>query len=110
MAKATVDTLSDLHGLIAQWSIDKLKEQVPINAMGPEGPVTIGYRSGAEAKDIAVMTKFLNDNKITADVRSNEGLNTLQKELSQKVRHSDNVVAMPAAAEAAEAVRGVRNA
>lgn len=105
MAKATVDELSTLHSKVVKWCNDKLDEKEPINAMALEGPITIGYRSAAKANDISVMRAFLSDNKITADIGTNAGLQAMENGLANKSRRSDNVVALPAAAIAAAAIK-----
>lgn len=108
MGKATVDQLGEVHGLLCQWSVDKLNELEPINQMTPEGPVTVGYKRAAKAKDISAIRAFLNDNKVTADIRTNEGLRAVESELAKKKRHSDNVVNMPNAQQAAGQIQGMK--
>lgn len=110
MSKATVDQLGELHGLVCQWGVDKLNEFEPIQAMTPEGPVTVGYKRAAKANDISAITKFLNDNKVTADIRTNKGLTDLSNTLKKQKRHSDNVVKLPAAGEAASQIHGMKYA
>lgn len=95
MGKASVEQLSELHGLLCQWGIDKLNEVEPVNQMTPAGPVTVGYKKAAKAGDINALRAFLNDNGITADIDKNKGLSDLRKQLAQKEKHSGNVVDLP---------------
>lgn len=108
MGKATVDQLGELHGLVCQWGIDKLNEMEPIHQMTPEGPVTVGYRKAAKASDISAIRAFLNDNSISADIDQNKGLSDLKQQLGKKQKHSDNVVNLPGAGEAASQVRDLK--
>lgn len=105
MSKATVEKLGDVHGKIADWCLAKLDEEVPIMTMTEIGPIPTGKTAkAAKASDIAAMTKFLADNKITADIHTNAGLQALDEKLRKQKRHSDNVLTMPsvAASEAKE--------
>lgn len=108
MSKATVDQLGELHGLVCQWGIDKLQELEPINQMTPEGPVTVGYKKAAKSGDIAAIRAFLNDNNISADIDTNKGLSDLKKQLANKTKHSDNVVALPSAGQAAGEIQDMK--
>lgn len=110
MPKATTEELGHLHGLICQWSVDKLNEMEPVNAMTAEGPQTVGMRKAAKAADISVMTKFLSDNKISADAQSNAGLRAVEAELQKKARRSDNVHNLPQPSEAAKQIRPLKYA
>lgn len=98
MSKATLDQLNELHGKICQWGIAKLEEEEPIQAMTETGPVTIGTRKAAKASDIAALTKFLADNKVSADLNTNAGLRGLEDKLRKSKKHSDNVLPMPTVA------------
>lgn len=95
MSKATLDQLSDLHGKICEWGMAKLEEEEPIQAMTEQGPVTVGMRKAAKASDIAALTKFLADNKVSADISSNAGLQALEEKLRKKPKHSAQVLPMP---------------
>lgn len=95
MTKATVDALSGMHGLFAQVCVDKLQELEPINKMTEEGPQTVGWKRAIKSGDMNAIRAFLNDNKITADIGSNAGLQALENELAKEKRYSDNVVGLP---------------
>ena len=68
--KATVDQLSELHGIVAR----KLKEKI-------EG-------GEATASDCAQAIKFLKDNGIEANVRPGGGLSDLTEALEDKLPFS----------------------
>ena len=111
MSKATIEQLGVLHALACQWAHDKLTELEPINVMTEAGPVFSGqWRRAAKAADFAAVVKFLNDNSITADIDKNKGLNGLRDELKNQQRHSDKVVTLPTAQQAAAGIKEVKYA
>lgn len=96
MAKASVDRLSQVHGKLCDWALAKLDEEEPIMVMTPEGPAPTGMtRKAAKASDFAAIAKFLNDNNISADIETNEGLGKLNTQLRNKGKRSDNIAMLP---------------
>lgn len=110
MAKASVETLGDLHGLVVQWCIDKLGEKEPIHQMTVEGPVTVGWKSAAKSSDITAMLALLRDNKISADINLNQGLQDLDKQLRERPKRSAQVHQLPTPQQAAGQIHGMKYA
>lgn len=66
MSKASGDSMSRLHGLVAQKLIDKIES------------------GEATAADFGVAIKFLKDNNVLADPSLNDTLGKLQKALEKE--------------------------
>ena len=66
MSKASEQSLSELHGVVA----DELKRRI--------------VEKEATAADIGAAIKFLKDNHITASIEDNAGLADLKKKLDEK--------------------------
>lgn len=91
MAKASEQSLGELHGAIAE----ELKRRIS--------------EKEASAADIGAAIKFLKDNHITASIEDNAGLQDLKKKLEEKrAARGGNVVPLrPAATPTAEDIEDV---
>lgn len=90
MSKATEEKLSALHAAVADVltaQVTHQQEDVSFDADGNE--VSSGEMVyTASPATIAVAVKFLKDNSITADINTNENLNSLRDQLANKQKRS----------------------
>lgn len=90
MSKATEEKLSALHAAVADVltaQVTHQQEDVSFDAEGNE--VSSGEMVyTASPATIAVAVKFLKDNSITADINTNENLNSLRDQLANKQKRS----------------------
>lgn len=90
MSKATEEKLSALHAAVADVltaQVTHQQEDVSFDAEGNEvGSGEMIYT--ASPATIAVAVKFLKDNSITADINTNENLNSLRDQLANKQKRS----------------------
>lgn len=82
MSKATVDKLSDLHGVVA----DELKRRI--------------VDEEATSADLSAAIKFLKDNNITASVEDNSQMKDLKEALERRAaaRAKKHIAPVPTAA------------
>ena len=88
--KASEELLAELHGAVAitlKAQVSKQVEDVEYDADGNE--IRTGEMSYvASPATLAAAIKFLKDNNITADIGTNENLNSLRDTLADKQKQS----------------------
>lgn len=93
MAKANEDKLGDLHGAIAQVLTAQIQhkvEETSFNENGEEVP-TGEFMYTAAPATIAAGIKFLNDNNITCEHKTNTNMTNLSDALSKKQKRSQRL-------------------
>ena len=90
MSKATEEKLSELHGAVSEVLTAQLTHKEAETAFNEDGECIETGREvyTATPATIAAAIKFLKDNQITCDIKTDENMNNLRETLANKQRHS----------------------
>lgn len=104
MARATEDKLAELHSAVAIVLTDQVThtaDETELNEDGELIPTGEKFYDASPAT-IAAAIKFLKDNQITCDIKTNRNMTNLKEALDKKQKHSR----LPSAKQAALKVVG----
>lgn len=90
MSKATENKLGELHGTVATVLNHQLTHTEPETRINEEGEYeeTGEVVHTASPATIAAAIKFLKDNQITCDIKTDTNMNNLRETLKKKQQHS----------------------